>query len=132
VERKPPQPLAQSFLLCRDIFQDRQTGEYLLIAPYSGLALPAFPAAFPVSLYIRLTGGHGTYRLNIQVRDEEGQVVGEILGAEPIPSADPLTACQICWRNLGLHIPRPGRYDLVLLANGEDLAHHSLEVALRA
>jgi hypothetical protein len=24
--------------------------------------------------------------------------------------------------------PRPGRYDLVLVANGEDLAHHALEV----
>jgi hypothetical protein len=56
LHRKPPQPLAQSFLVCREIFQDRQTGEYILLAPLAGAAFGAFPAAFRLSLYIKLSG----------------------------------------------------------------------------
>jgi hypothetical protein len=132
VQRKPPQPLAQSFLPCREILQDRLTGEYVLIGPFTGLKLPAFPAAVRLSLYIKLTGGHGTYRMTLQLRDQEGTAVAECPGAEPVHCADPLAPRQICWRDLVLQFPRPGRYDLILLANDEDLTHHALDVALNA
>ncbi len=130
--RKPPQPLVQSFLVCREIFQDKQTGEYLLLGPVSGLTLSAFPAALRLSLYIRLTGAHGSYRLAVQLRDQDGGKVGECPGPDNVHPSDPLAPCQICWRNLGLYFPRPGRYDLILLANDEDLAHYALDVILQA
>ncbi len=130
--RRPPQPLSQSFLVCREVFQDRQTGEYLLLSPLNTITLPAFPAAMRVSLYIRLTGAHGTYRIGLQLRDPSGGLLGEGSGPQPLQQEDPLMPCQICWRDLVLQFPQPGRYDLILLANDEDLAHHSLDLVLQA
>jgi hypothetical protein len=125
VHRKPPQPLAQSFLVCREIFQDRQTGEYILLAPLAGAAFGAFPAAFRLSLYIKLTGAHGAYRMELQLRDQDDRLLGECSSPHPVQQDDPLATCQISWRDLVLRFPQPGKYDLVLLANGEDLSHHS-------
>jgi hypothetical protein len=127
-----PLPLVQSFLVCRDIFQDRQTGEYLLLGPCTGMTLPGFPVAVNVALYIKLTGGHGTYHLEVQLRDHEGGLVGSCPDKEPLHLTDPLASFQISWRQLALQFPRPGRYDLILLANGEDLAHHALDIILKA
>ena len=124
--------MAQSFLVCREVFQDRQTGENLLVGPFSAVALPGFPAALRVTLYIRLTGAHGSYRLSLQLYDPDGHLVGECQGPEALHQDDPLMPCQICWRDLVLQFPKPGRHDLILLANGEDLSHHSLDLALKA
>ena len=132
VRVRPPAPLAQSFLVCREVFQDRQTGENLLIGPFSAMALPAYPAALRVTLYIRLTGapwqlpaGSATLR--------SGRSAGRRMpGPRALHQDDPLVPCQICWRDLVLQFPKPGRHDLILLANGEDLSHHSLDLALQA
>ena len=58
--------------------------------------------------------------------------MGECAGPEALHRADPLAPCQICWRDLMLHFPKPGRYDLILLANGEDLSHYALAAILKA
>ena len=55
------QPIAQSFLVCREIFTDEVSRTRLLMHPFCRLNLPGFPATFPVCLFIQLTGGHGTY-----------------------------------------------------------------------
>jgi hypothetical protein len=132
VPGKPPLPLAQSFLICREIFQDRQTGEHILLGPATGASLAAFPATLRVSFYIKLTGGHGTYRPTLQLRDDDGELIGECPGPEAFEQTDPLAPRQIAWRDVGLFFPRPGRYDLVLLVNEDDLTHHAFDVALTA
>ena len=68
-----PQPSVQSFLICREIFQDTKTNANLLVSPFCRLNLPVFPATLPVSLYIQLTGGRGTYHFGIQLHDSEGR-----------------------------------------------------------
>ena len=45
--------------------------------------------------------------------------------AEAAPGAAPVAGLR---QDAVPEFPAPGRYDLVLLANGEDLAHHALEV----
>src|SRR5438874_1055354 len=97
-----PQPIAQSFIICRDIFQDRNTGTNMLVAPFNRLALGAFPVALRVCLFIQLTGGQGTYRIAIQVQDSDGAVVCEVPGPEPAALADPVAYYQAYWRDLGL------------------------------
>ena len=132
MERKPPPPLAESFLICREIFQDLQTGEHILLGPRTGAAFPGFPTAMRLSLFFRLKGGHGTYKLSLLLRNAEGDAVGKCDAPAPWTQTDPLATCQGCWRDLVIQFPRPGMYDFFLQANGEDLSHHSFSVALKA
>jgi hypothetical protein len=128
VPRKVPLPLAQAFVVCRTVYQDRRTGEFLLVGPFNGITLHYFPSGFRLSLYAHLTGGHGTYDLALELRDDEDQAVWGWQLPEPIRHDDPLLPHRISLHDVVVAFPRPGRYDLVLMANGEDLAHHALEV----
>ncbi len=103
----------------------------MLLGPCTGITLGGFPAAVRIALYIRVTGAHGTYRLSVQLRDAAGELIGEYPGGEPLVQNDPLTIRPICWRNLTLQFLRPGHYDLILVANGEDLAHHPLDIGVK-
>lgn len=107
------------------------SGEFLLIGPSTGATVPGFPALLRVALYIKLTGAHGTYQLAVDLRDQDGQLVAHQEGHAPLSQPDPLTSMQISWRDVNFWFPHPGRYDLILLANGEDLTHHALDLRLK-
>lgn len=124
------QPIAQSFLVCREIFTDEVSRTRLLMHPFCRLNLPGFPATFPVCLFIQLTGGHGTYRLGIQLHDAEGAVLADVSAPAAEALTDPLEYAQATWRDLRLRFPKPGRYSLVLLADREEIGRHMMELAL--
>jgi hypothetical protein len=126
--RRPPLPSAQAFVVCREIFENSRTHEFALIGPFSGLTLPAFPTAYRLSVYAHLTSGHGVYDVALQLRDAEEDVLWEWSCPEPIPLTDPLKSHRFTLYDAVLEFPEPGRYHLVLTANGEDLARHALQV----
>src|SRR5262249_26039126 len=55
-----------------------------VFGPATGVTLSGLPAFFRLSLDIRLTGGHGAYHLALQMRDQDGQLIGECPGPEPL------------------------------------------------
>jgi hypothetical protein len=114
-----------SLVLCREIFEDRRRGDFALIGPFSGIGLSFFPAGFRFSLYAHLADGHGSYQLGLHLRDEEGTTVWQWQWPEPT-QFDPLQPHRLALHDVVVEFPAPGRYDLVLRANGEDLAHHAL------
>jgi hypothetical protein len=124
-------PLAQAFVVCRTVYQDRRTGEFLLVGPFNGVALHSCPAGFRLSPYAHLTGGRGTYDLALELRDAGGEAAWGWRWPEPISHTDRLEPYRVSLHDAVVEFPRPGRYELVLMANGEDLAHHSLEVTGR-
>jgi hypothetical protein len=128
---KLPSPRVQSFVVCEAIYEDRRTQKCILVGPFGGLALNFFPAGFRLSLYADLCGGHGTYQLALESRDEDLEAVWKWQWPEPTRYEDPLYPRHVILHDAVLEFPRPGRYDLVLLANGEDVSHHGLEVVLR-
>jgi hypothetical protein len=128
---KLPSPRAQSFVVCEAIFEDRRTHKCILVGPCGGLALGFFPAGFRLSLYADLCGGHGTYELALELRDDDLEVVWGWRWPEPIRHDDPLEPYHVILHGAVLEFPRPGRYDLVLLANGEEVARHGLQVVHR-
>jgi hypothetical protein len=71
------------------------------------------------------------YQLGLELRDEELHKVWDVRDAEPIRYDNPLLPLHVIRYDVMPLFPRPGRYDLVLLANGEDIAHHDLEVIHR-
>jgi hypothetical protein len=123
-----PLPLAQSFVICREILEDCRSHEFVLIGPLSALRATDFPVAVRWSIYANLTCGHGDYELALRLHDTEDRLLWEWLSPEPITLATPLEQHEFTLYDAILEFPEPGRYDLLLLANGEELSRHALHV----
>jgi hypothetical protein len=119
--RKPATPICKSFLLCRQIFQDECTGEYLLLGPTNQIVASRYPVLADLSLFMHWASAHGVYRLELQVRDLEGNVVWRHRFERPYEAADPLRPTLIKLLHLDIPCPRPGKYDVVMLANDEEV-----------
>ena len=127
--RERPLPLlAQAFVACREIIKDQYTGTFLLVGPFREIALDTFPAQFCLSLYVELLGGTSIDGLDVQLRDGDGQVVWQGPWPESSGAAEPGMAVPSALDDVTVPFPRPGRYDLVLRAKGQDLAHYALRV----
>jgi hypothetical protein len=127
-----PQPTAQSFLVCREIVQDRNTGTTVIFSPFNRAVFPAFPVVLHVSLYTQLTGGRGTYKMGLRLVDSEGSIIGDVQGPDSAPLTDPVAYYQACWPGIGLEFAKPGRYDLLLTADREEIGRHALELLLKS
>jgi hypothetical protein len=92
------------------------------------MTLDAYPAILPVALYAQFTCGVSMPALTLQLRDETGGVLGECEGQGVVAPTDRHVPCQLCWRGLTLQLPRPGHYELVLLAGDEEVARCDLEI----
>jgi hypothetical protein len=123
-----PPPLVQAFVVCREIFEDTRTKEFILIGPHCERKPVSYPARFPMPLYVLLTAGHGIYDLDLQLRDGEEQVLWKWRCPNPITLLDPLKWHRIVLFEAVMEFPRPGRYNVVLVVNGEDLARHPLQL----
>ena len=47
----------------------RARKEFLLVGPFNGRAMGQFPAVLECSVYVNFSGGHGSYQLNLQLRN---------------------------------------------------------------
>jgi len=122
-------PLAQSFVVCREIIEDCRSHEFVLIGPFHTLIAAQFPLAARLSIFAQLTCGHGDYDLVLQLWDTEDCVLWEWQCPKPIRLLSPLVPHRFTLDDALLEFPRPGRYDLLLLANGEAVARHALQIA---
>jgi hypothetical protein len=128
MQNRPPLPMAQGFVLCQRIYEDRRTGEVLLAGPFNAISLTFFPAGFRFALTFFLNNGHGAYQLALQLRDAEGSTVWAGQWPHPVHCEDPLSPHREVLPDVVATFPEPGRYDLVLVANGEDVASYFLLV----
>ena len=125
-----PAPQAQAFVVCREIWSNPRTGEFMLAGPVSHVPIPQFPASVRVSVYAHVTGGHGTYPMEFQLRDAAGDAVWSWQPADPLIHPDPLTPQQLAFQELMIKVPGAGRYDLLLLAGGEEMARQPLLIGM--
>lgn len=123
---KPPLPVVQAYLLCREIFQAENTGEHIIVGPFSRVTLPRGVQRLRFSVYAQLTDAEGEYQLELQARDGDDVMIWNLELPEPLFHDDRLTPHKIALHNLTIELPVPGKYDVVLLANDELLANHSL------
>ena len=126
VKRKIPLPVAQSFITCHEVFRGQRSGMALLVGPAAHVPVPHFPAQVRLAAYAEFTGGHGSYQPELCLRDPEGETVWGWTAAAPFAHRDPLLPSEVAFNDLTLAVPRPGRYRLVLLLNGEEAAHRTL------
>src|ERR1041384_4548106 len=91
MHRKPPPPLAQGFVVCQRIYEDRRTGEALLAAPFNAISLTFFPARFAFSVTFFLVNGHGSYEMDLELRGPDGGTAWKGHWGRVIHCRDPLT-----------------------------------------
>jgi hypothetical protein len=129
-KHKPPQPYVQAFVVCREIFEDHHTGEYLLFAPRSAFRLAEFPGLIRFAVYAHLTELQGKYRLELQFEDSQGETLWAVRADPPVKHEDPLMPHRFAFRDLKVRVAAQGRYDLVLVSEEIEIARHPLWVLL--
>jgi hypothetical protein len=124
----PPQPFTQAFVVCREIFEDTHSGDYILFAPRSAFRLPQFPGSIRFAVYAHLTELHGKYSLELRLEDSQGDTLWDVRADPPVKHDDPLMPHRFAFRDLSINIAAPGRYDLLLMTEGMEIARHPLWV----
>ncbi len=95
------------------------------------MPIPEFPAEVQLSVYVHITGGHGMYPLELVLRDSAGDPVWQWNPPDLLEHADPLEPQQLFFHDLELFVPTAGRYDLALLAGGEEIGRQPLLLGTR-
>jgi len=68
--RRLPTSQVRAFVVCREIWHNPRTNEFMLTGPVSHIPIPKFPADIRLSVY-----AHGTYPLQFQLRGADGDAV---------------------------------------------------------
>ncbi len=126
VKRKLPLPIVQSFLTCGEIFHRQESGTTILLGPIAHVPVTHFPAHVRLSIYAEFTGGHGSYRPHLCLRNEAEEAVWSWDPPGSFPQRDPLLRRVITFNDLVLNVPGAGRYSLVLLLNDEEAARRTM------
>jgi hypothetical protein len=122
MRQQPPTPVCKAFLVCKQIFTDAVTKECLLVAPLHQVFAPSYPLVQDLAFFARWSNAHGSYSVEVQLRDLEGAVLWREQLPEPFPAADPLRVVPLTLRHFHVLFPAPGKYEFALLANGQEVA----------
>jgi hypothetical protein len=125
-----PLPMTHAFLVCREIIQDVITNQCVLIDPRVEFTLPEFPASVLVSIYGQLSEVRREYTPELRIWGSDGEILWDYRAPAPMtsPDDDPLRQFRFVIRDLEIPFPRPGRYDLILLAQGTEIARYPLRI----
>lgn len=115
---KPPTPLCKAFLVCSRVVE--QEGEFSLVRLARRAICRFYPAAQPLGVFARCTSSHGDYQVELQLQTMQGDVVWRDGPPEVWPMPDPLEEYDLNF-NLSVVFPKPGTYEIVLMANGEEV-----------
>jgi hypothetical protein len=125
---KPPAPLCLVFQPCDRVVDHDDHGTSIdhIVRRLIGRT---FPLAHKFGFYVSCISGHGVYQLEIQLQEVGGDVVWR--GGPPfkVPMQDPVEEYDIKL-NLAVVIRKPGIYEFILLANGEEIARRKFKAEL--
>lgn len=130
MERQPPLPVCRCFVLCRQLFHDPIRQDYALISPVHQIFSPYFPVTEHLAIFARWTNAHGAYRIGFQLRGLDGEVLSGAQWDAPFETHDPLETWLLPLPPIPVRFPSPGRYEVALLANGQDVATDLLSARL--
>jgi len=122
MEFTPPVPVCKCLLLCRRIITDAQTGELLLLGPTPEVHGVVFPMNVDLAVFARWTGVQGSYIVELQLQDLEGKVLWHHREETALENYDPLKVCNLTLHRMRIFFSRPGKFEIVMLANGVEVA----------
>jgi hypothetical protein len=113
-------------LLCRGLFVDPARQDYAVVSPVHQVFSPRYPITEDFSVFARWTNAHGSYAIEVQLRNLEGDVLSSCKMETPFEAHDPLQIWIIPLQHLPIKIPEPGKYEVAMLANGAEVASDTL------
>jgi hypothetical protein len=122
MRRKPPTPVSRAFLICREIWQDQRTKDTMLLGFVRHVQATRYPFSVQLEVFTRWTSAHGKYQVTLQLQDLAGNVVSQTVLPAEFDMPDPLHAFDLILGHCQLEFPEPGKYDVVMLANDEEIA----------
>jgi hypothetical protein len=124
-----PSPVSKAFLVCDKIVTENGRTSLLNLA--DAVVSRFFPAAHLLGIYSRWGSAHGDYEVEVQLQTPDEKVVWR--GGPPEKRSMP-DALRYYDMNLNLNVvfPEPGTYDLVLLANGEEIARQKINARVKS
>lgn len=114
--RTLPEPICKAFLVCRQVkppFLELIAQNNIFVSRY-------FPSSCNIGFWTRLTGGHGEYLLEVELRDEEGTAYWKDGLQEIWRPESPRQTLEATMAFTPV-FPKPGDYYLVLTANGQEI-----------
>ena len=127
MNRKPPAPVCKPLVICRKIVQT--STELTLVGIVGRVSARFYPTGRQLGIYARWASVHGDYLVETQLQTMEGTVVWREGAQAALPMHDPLKEFNVVL-NMTVVFPEPGMYDVVLLANGEEIARQKLAAVL--
>lgn len=121
MERRPT-PVCKCFVLCRQIFVDAVRQDYTLVSQVHQVFSPRYPLTEDLSVFARWSNAHGAYAVEVQLRSLDGDVLWRQEMEHPFETHDPLQVWIVSLAHLSIPIPEPGKYEVALLANGQEVA----------
>jgi hypothetical protein len=125
MERRPT-PVCKCFMLCRGLFVDPARQDYTIVSPVHQVFSPHYPRIEDFSIFARWTNAHGSYAIEVQLRSLERDVLSSCKLETPFEAHDPLQVWTIPLYHLPMQIPASGKYEVVMLANGAEVASDTL------
>jgi hypothetical protein len=83
-----------------------------------------------LSGYACFTSVNGRYRLISQVQNLDGEVVWQDEKQLEVEQHDPLKTSRVLLDRRKVHVPKAGKYDFVMLANGDEVVRDAFWIHL--
>ena len=129
---KPP-PRCKAILLCDQTIRDAATGRRSMIGIFDHLAFDQFPTHGPTfRVYLQLTDGIGRYQISVEVHDlqEDVLIIRSVPGT--IEFRDRLHKLHLFFTVPPLPLPHVGVYDVVVLADGQEIDRQIFLATIRS
>jgi hypothetical protein len=118
--------VCKCFVICRQIFVDAVRQDYTLVSPVHQVFSARYPLVEDLSVFARWSNAHGSYAVEVQLRSLDGDVLWRQAMEAPFEARDPLQVWIVPLFHLPVAIPEPGKYEVVLLASGQEVASDTL------
>ena len=123
-----PTPKYLAMLLCDYVIRDGDTQNKSLIGIWNSIFAQRFPVRHDrMHIFVSLTDGHGEYRATIRIRGASGKEIFSRDGK--LAMKDPLAVADLNFQIRGLVIPKPGRYFVEFLCDGEPIVERRFDAA---
>jgi hypothetical protein len=127
-----PPPRCKAILLCEKAIIEAGTQQVSLIGITDTLMVPGLPGVLqPFSVYLQLTDGIGHYQASVEFRDLAEDIVMARAAVGTVKWDDRLETINLIMPVRPIEVQRTGAYDLVVLADGQEIERRRFTVSVR-